>query len=603
MKAGAGFDIPDSAMIGAQVQSLQNQINNLQAGGDDLTAVTVTLPEPATTGAGFAIYFRPHEKKIHKGCYGTFRVLLPTGGGINRLRTVLQPTTPIALTGTAAINGTVTVTGTSTLFQTEISKGDQIIINAQTKIVANVASNTSLTVTVAFSGTVSGQAITAVRKRERMDDGSAEITVDNQAAGQVEYEFPLLLEWNVPMALVRLVAWDEDGAGRRLKNPPDEPDVGTYLTTFNTPANAPSTLSSLSLTITQDDSRRASVWLNFTQPLTPGPVAIESVRLRRKIQGASDSTYVTIKPTHIMWTDDYFTANTAYTVEIADTVKTKPTKSYTWECRIKAIGGDTQTFTQDSSGSNTLDVPAKSNQRTHLNMVEGGAMLNSKFDFDGVSATTDLGKAFALSTAGTSTIDSLGTGVGGASIDDGGIQWDTANHRLKFTTAYPIASGKCCIKIRKQIVAGETYNLTFMIKATTGYTKTITCELYDHINAAVITGCSVTVSNYVITTSYTVVYALFNVDAAYTMGTGKQWIRIYWAASTSFETYIDNIMLERGEIPGAWQPGPEEAALDSSINVAVDTGVGAIGAVSGGMFGGDGIEFGYAGSFGGKLQF
>ena len=368
----------------------------------------------------------------------------------------------------------------------------------------------------------------------------------------------------------------------------------------------PTTLIAPSLAITQDDSRRASVELNATQPATI--IALKWVRVRRKLKGSADP-FVTVIKKFTLRADIYYVVGPIGPIMLDDTVKTKPAKEYTWEVTICAVGGLQMVFTQDSTGSTALDVPAKSNQRTHKNMIEGGAFLVNRFDFDGVSAVTDVGKRWALSTAGVDHINSLATGVGGASIDIGGVQWDQPNHRLVLTDNSPAGTGfftlggKVCCQVRKQIVAGETYNLTLMIKAATGYTSNFSCELYDHGNTQVIPGCSVLITNYVVTTAYTVLFALFTVQSSYAMSTGKQWVRFYMSSNPSFDTYLDNWCLVRGEIPPAWAPGDEEGSIDSSVNVAVDTGVGAIGAVSGGMYSGDGTFYGSAGSFGGRLVY
>lgn len=69
-------------------------------------------------------------------------------------------TSPATATGTAAINGTSTVTGTGTKFLTEFHLNDSITIAGETKIINALTSDTSLTVSVAFAGTASGEAIT-----------------------------------------------------------------------------------------------------------------------------------------------------------------------------------------------------------------------------------------------------------------------------------------------------------------------------------------------------------------------------------------------------------------------------------------------------------
>lgn len=59
-------------------------------------------------------------------------------------------------TGTISSTSGVNVTGSGTLFTTELSVGDKIICAGQTRTIATIVSNTSLTTTVAFSPTVSG---------------------------------------------------------------------------------------------------------------------------------------------------------------------------------------------------------------------------------------------------------------------------------------------------------------------------------------------------------------------------------------------------------------------------------------------------------------
>src|SRR4051794_38056370 len=76
-----------------------------------------------------------------------------------------------ALTGTVAKAGTTTLTGTGTAFLTQISAG-QIIrvpgVATEDRIVAAVASDTSLTVSVAFAQTSSGQTASRLSHVQRV---------------------------------------------------------------------------------------------------------------------------------------------------------------------------------------------------------------------------------------------------------------------------------------------------------------------------------------------------------------------------------------------------------------------------------------------------
>ena len=55
------------------------------------------------------------------------------------------------LTGSIDPAASVTVPGVSTLFLSEVSIGDEIVVSGETRIVTAIASNTSLTVSIAFS--------------------------------------------------------------------------------------------------------------------------------------------------------------------------------------------------------------------------------------------------------------------------------------------------------------------------------------------------------------------------------------------------------------------------------------------------------------------
>jgi len=55
------------------------------------------------------------------------------------------------LTGSIDPDSSVTVIGSGTAFLSEISIGDEIVVSGETRIVTAIASNTSLTVSIAFS--------------------------------------------------------------------------------------------------------------------------------------------------------------------------------------------------------------------------------------------------------------------------------------------------------------------------------------------------------------------------------------------------------------------------------------------------------------------
>ena len=95
----------------------------------------------------------------------------PTGG-VSRIN--MQPS---RITGTANIQASnVTIVGTATNFDTELSIGDRIIVNNETRIVNAIASATSVNVNVAFSTTATGRRVGAY---ERYPVGGINYTQNN----------------------------------------------------------------------------------------------------------------------------------------------------------------------------------------------------------------------------------------------------------------------------------------------------------------------------------------------------------------------------------------------------------------------------------------
>ena len=65
----------------------------------------------------------------------------------------LTKSTTFTLTGSINPTASTTVTGSGTKFLTELSVGDEIVVSSETRIVSAIASNTSLTVSVATTNT------------------------------------------------------------------------------------------------------------------------------------------------------------------------------------------------------------------------------------------------------------------------------------------------------------------------------------------------------------------------------------------------------------------------------------------------------------------
>ena len=104
------------------------------------------------------------EKKLTGKFYLLKNVSIPTGVtllhdiksfnnkvGEFGLYIKLNKTTIFTLTGSIDPAASIIVTGSGTAFLTEVSIGDEIIVSGETRIVTAITSNTSLTVSVAFS--------------------------------------------------------------------------------------------------------------------------------------------------------------------------------------------------------------------------------------------------------------------------------------------------------------------------------------------------------------------------------------------------------------------------------------------------------------------
>tara|TARA_R100001082_G_scaffold106711_1_gene79815 strand:- start:647 stop:1156 length:510 start_codon:yes stop_codon:yes gene_type:complete len=104
------------------------------------------------------------EKKLTGKFYLLKKVELPMGttlihdninfsNAINEFSLYIKLTDGATFTLTGSIDPTAstTVTGVNTLFLSEVSIGDEIVVSGETRTVSNIASDTSLTVSSAFS--------------------------------------------------------------------------------------------------------------------------------------------------------------------------------------------------------------------------------------------------------------------------------------------------------------------------------------------------------------------------------------------------------------------------------------------------------------------
>jgi len=141
------------------------QTQELLAAGDNINVSSISLTNVDSTGtavdADVDLYI---EKKLTGKFYLLKSVKIPYGvtlfhdikgfsSRVNEfgLYTKLTKGTTFTLTGSIDPAASVIVPGSGTAFLSEISIGDEIVVSGETRIVTGIASNTELTVSVAFS--------------------------------------------------------------------------------------------------------------------------------------------------------------------------------------------------------------------------------------------------------------------------------------------------------------------------------------------------------------------------------------------------------------------------------------------------------------------
>ena len=134
----------------------------LVAPGDNvnISSISLTNVDPSYSST-VDLYI---EKKLTGKFYLLKGVSIPTGVSLSRdivgfnskaeqfgLYIKLTKGTTFTLTGSIDPAASVIVPGSGTAFLTEVSIGDEIVVSGETRIVTAIASDTSLTVSVAFS--------------------------------------------------------------------------------------------------------------------------------------------------------------------------------------------------------------------------------------------------------------------------------------------------------------------------------------------------------------------------------------------------------------------------------------------------------------------
>ena len=134
----------------------------LLAAGDNINVSSISLTNTDPTHSGTVDLYI--EKKLTGKFYLLKGVNIPVGVTLfhdiksfnNKtdefgLYIKLTKTTLFTLTGSIDPAASVIVPGSGTAFLSEVSIGDEIIVSGETRIVTSIESDTSLTVSVAFS--------------------------------------------------------------------------------------------------------------------------------------------------------------------------------------------------------------------------------------------------------------------------------------------------------------------------------------------------------------------------------------------------------------------------------------------------------------------
>ena len=139
----------------------------LLAAGDNISVSSISLTNVDSTGtavdAEVDLYI---EKKLTGKFYLLKSIKIPYGVTLfHDIRSFNNKTdefglyikltkgTLFTLTGSINPTASTTVTGSGTKFLTELSIGDEIVVSSETRIVTAIASDTSLTVSVATTNT------------------------------------------------------------------------------------------------------------------------------------------------------------------------------------------------------------------------------------------------------------------------------------------------------------------------------------------------------------------------------------------------------------------------------------------------------------------
>jgi hypothetical protein len=330
------------------------------------------------------------------------------------------------------------------------------------------------------------------------------------------------------------------------------------------------------------DTKALDTQANATKQIGKAGKAVVPIT-RRKLRGLFGASGI-IR----VW---YYVANS-----IGETVASNPTD----------LSLATMSETMTETGLETdATVPAKTYAFSNINMIIGGGFLNNREQWSGNAGEVNiLGKNWYVGPNGTLTrINSLASGVGGNTYDSHGLQWRKGTHDLLIRTNVVSLGGKPSTRIRRQLIPGETYAFTALVKAASAFTYagSLFIRLYDDGLSGILID-SFQLTNPTFETTYQkMLLALFQIPTTYDQ-VDDQFVTWEFSVNPAQEIYTDNWALYRNQVGLPWSPSPEEADKDPAALITLDTGAGGVGSLGGNKNWSDGNEFVIGGVEGGFIS-
>lgn len=232
---------------------------------------------------------------------------------------------------------------------------------------------------------------------------------------------------------------------------------------FADPSDSLASLTYVSSTaVATDDPSLLLVTFVLHQP-TPA-YKLKNYTAKRKKDGNPDSDYDLAKNLVVQREDLHDPIySTPGNISITFPMNVKPAASYLVKLTVRSIQGFTKDFTSGTVSASALTIPAQlSASQGGLSMVDGGSLIASFNDYTvaegGVSVPADAiypGRMWQTFTNSGVKINNTATGGGGATIDSKGMQWDNTGKRLKLTTSIHTLGGKPAVRLGKVFRAND----------------------------------------------------------------------------------------------------------------------------------------------------